>query len=280
MNNRDIFERVCAEASRFTTRSFSTSFSLGIASLHRRFHAPIYGIYGFVRFADEIVDTFHAHPQQRLLDRFKADTEQAIADRISLNPILHSFQKVVHAYGIGPELIADFLHSMQMDLERQTHDERSIKTYILGSAESVGLMCLKVFCENDCDLYESLKQPAMKLGSAFQKVNFLRDLRQDGAELNRAYFPGTSVAALDPRRKREIEMEIEGEFQEAAQGIARLPRSSRMGVRLAYRYYLALFRKIQHTPAERILQDRIRVADSHKLRLLVSSYLQHRLHLA
>ena len=280
MNNRDLFERVCAETSRCTTRAFSTSFSLGIASLDQRFHAPIHGIYGFVRFADEIVDTFHEHPQQRLLERFAADTALAIADRISLNPVLHSFQKVVHRYGIGQELIDLFLRSMRMDLERRSHDEASLNAYILGSAESVGLMCLKVFTENDGARYERLKPAAMRLGAAFQKINFLRDLRQDGKELGRAYFPGVDPAALSEEGKRSIEAGILADLEFASQGISGLPHSSRRGVRLAYLYYKALFERIQRTPAQRMMRVRISVPNTHKWGLLVSSYVQHRLNLA
>lgn len=280
MNNRAIFEEVCKQASRTTTRAFSTSFSLGIIMLDRRFHDPIYGIYGFVRFADEIVDTFHEHPQERLLMEFQEATANAIAHRISLNPILHSFQHVVHQYGIGNDLIEGFLRSMRMDLVRRSHDERSLKDYIFGSAEAVGLMCLKVFTENDNRLYEELKPYAMKLGSAFQKVNFLRDLQQDAGELGRVYFPGIDPSELSEEHKRAIERDIEAEFAEAEKGIAQLPRTSRMGVRLAYLYYLTLFRKIQRTPAHRVTQGRIGVNNGRKFGLLVTSYVQHRLNLA
>lgn len=279
MNNRDIFEQVCAETSRCTTRSFSTSFSLGIASLDKRFHAPIRAIYGFVRFADEIVDTFHGHAQQRLLDRFEEDTYLAIDQRISLNPILHSFQHVVHRFDLDLALVDTFLNSMRMDLQRKNHDDASYKAYILGSAESVGLMCLKVFAENDTALYERLEPAAMRLGAAFQKVNFLRDLRQDGQDLGRSYFPGIDPSALSPEGKLAIEQEIQADLDAAYKGILALPRGSRRGVRLAYLYYRALFRRIQRTPANRMLHQRIRVPQGQKLTLLVSSYVQHRLNL-
>lgn len=280
MNNRGIYEDVCARTSRLTTRAFSTSFSLGIASLDQRFHAPIYGIYGFVRFADEIVDTFLEHDQEQLLDAFTHDTCRAIEARISLNPILHSFQLVVHQYGIGRDLIDAFLQSMRTDLHRQMHDDASLKAYIFGSAEAVGLMCLKVFAENDERMYEELKVPAMKLGSAFQKVNFLRDLRQDSGELGRTYFPGIDPRRFDAEQKRAVESDIQSEFDAALKGIALLPPGARRGVRLAFLYYQALFRRIQRTPAHRILQSRISVPNRQKMGLLLSSYIQHRLNIA
>lgn len=280
MNNREIFERVCARTSRYTTRSFSTSFSLGISILDPRFHEPIYGIYGFVRFADEIVDTFHDHPQEQLLAAFKADTHRAIADRISLNPILHSFQKVVHGYGIGMDLIDTFLESMRTDLERSTHDRGSLQAYVLGSAEVVGLMCLKVFAENNELIYDELKAPAMKLGSAFQKVNFLRDLAQDAQDLGRSYFPNVDPLRLTEAQKHVIEGEIEAELAEALQGIMRLPQGSRMGVRLAYLYYRALLKRIMATPAHKILHQRISVPPGQKYGLLLGSYLRYRMKLA
>lgn len=280
MNNREIFERVCAKTSRDTTRSFSTSFSLGIAMLDKHFHEPIYAIYGFVRFADEIVDTFHGHPQQRLLDDFKRDTCQAIADGISLNPILHSFQKVVHEYGIGMDLIDTFLASMQMDLRRQKYDQAALQSYVLGSAEVVGLMCLRVFAEGNDRIYEELKGPAMKLGSAFQKVNFLRDLAQDANDLGRSYFPDVDPARMTEEQKRTIENGIEAEMREALEGIVRLPKGARMGVRLAYLYYRALLNRIRSTPAHRMLHQRIRVPQGQKMSLLLGSYVRYRLNLS
>jgi len=277
MNNRERFEKVCLATSRHTTATFSTSFSFGIRALDKRLHDPIHAIYGFVRFADEIVDTLHDFDRKELLDRFKRDTHQAIAEGISLNPILQSFQQAVHRYEVDVELIDTFFRSMEMDLDRMQHDERSFKEYVLGSAEVVGLMCLKIFCEGDRKLYDELKAPAMSLGAAFQKVNFLRDLREDNTTLGRAYFPGTVPRQLNEEQKDGIERDIESDFRHALEGIKRLPRCARMGVHLAYLYYRALFEKIQRTPASSILHQRIRVRNRYKLQLLLGTYVQHRL---
>ncbi|MCB0763172.1 MAG: phytoene/squalene synthase family protein [Flavobacteriales bacterium] len=277
MNNRIIFDAVCLEASRTTTRSFSTSFSLGVRVLDKRFRDPIHAIYGFVRFADEIVDTFHDQPQQELLGRFRTETFLSIERGLSLNPILHSFQHAVRSFGIGHELITTFLDSMAMDLEQATHDQHSFERYILGSAEVVGLMCLRVFCNGDGALYERLKPNAMSLGSAFQKVNFLRDLRQDNEELGRAYFPGTNMNALTTEQKQRIEEDIHADFEHAARGIAQLPKGARMGVQLAYLYYLNLFQKIRTTAAGDLFKQRIRVHNGNKLRLLIGAVVQDKL---
>ncbi|MBL0129483.1 MAG: phytoene/squalene synthase family protein [Flavobacteriales bacterium] len=279
MNNRDTYDEVCFAASRKTTRAFSTSFSLGVRVLDKRLRDPIHAIYGFVRFADEIVDTFHDHDQKQLLDRFRSDVEHAVAHGISMNPILHSFQKVVHDFAIEGELIDTFLVSMAMDLHRTEHDEGSYKRYVLGSAEVVGLMCLRVFCEGDKVLYEQLKPHAMSLGSAFQKVNFLRDLRQDNVDLGRTYFPGTDLKALTAEQKRSIEEEILREFENARNGISNLPRGAKLGVHLAYLYYRNLFEKIRCIAPHELFTERIRVRNRRKIRLLVGSYLQHQLHL-
>ena len=253
MNTIALYDRVCLKASRHTTRSYSTSFSLGIRSLHKRFHDSIYAIYGFVRFADEIVDTFHDHDKVDLMARFRADTYKAIADGISLNPILHSFQRVVNTYGIEEELYDTFLRSMEMDLTDHAHDRESYELYILGSAEVVGLMCLRVFCEGDDALYQRLKPSAMRLGAAFQKVNFLRDLKDDHVNLGRTYFPGVDVRNMSAEDKRRIEAEIDDDFRAALEGIRQLPQGARFGVYMAYIYYMNLFRKIQALPTERIL---------------------------
>lgn len=279
MNNRAIFDDVCTAASRQTTRAFSTSFSLGVRLLDPRMQGPIHAIYGFVRFADEIVDTFLDHPRAELLKDFERDTWAAIEGRISLNPILHSFQQVVHRHGIDRGLIASFLHSMEMDLYRSTHDGASYKEYILGSAEVVGLMCLRVFCQGDDALHRRLEGPAMRLGAAFQKVNFLRDLREDGQVLGRAYFPGTMQGGITEEQKRAVEADIRADMDAALEGIRALPRGARLGVHLAYLYYRALFRRIERTPAHRILQCRIRVPNALKMRLLLGTYVQHRLNL-
>ena len=275
MNTIALYDRVCLKASRHTTRSYSTSFSLGIRSLHKRFHDPIYAIYGFVRFADEIVDTFHDHDKVDLMARFRADTYKAIADGISLNPILHSFQRVVNTYGIEEELYDTFLRSMEMDLTDQAHDRESYELYILGSAEVVGLMCLRVFCEGDDALYQRLKPSAMRLGAAFQKVNFLRDLKDDHVNLGRTYFPGVDVRNMSAEDKRRIEGEIDDDFRAALEGIRQLPQGARFGVYMAYIYYMNLFRKIQALPTERILQERVRVRNRRKIALLTTSYLKH-----
>ena len=275
MNTIALYDRVCLKASRHTTRSYSTSFSLGIRSLHKRFHDPIYAIYGFVRFADEIVDTFHDHDKVDLMARFRADTYKAIADGISLNPILHSFQRVVNTYGIEEELYDTFLRSMEMDLTDHAHDRESYELYILGSAEVVGLMCLRVFCEGDDALYQRLKPSAMRLGAAFQKVNFLRDLKDDHVNLGRTYFPGVDVRNMSAEDKRRIEGEIDDDFRAALEGIRQLPQGARFGVYMAYIYYTNLFRKIQALPTDRILQERVRVRNRRKIALLTTSYLKH-----
>ena len=275
MNTIALYDRVCLKASRHTTRSYSNSFSLGIRSLHKRFHDPIYAIYGFVRFADEIVDTFHDHDKVDLMARFRADTYKAIADGISLNPILHSFQRVVNTYGIEEELYDTFLRSMEMDLTDHAHDRESYELYILGSAEVVGLMCLRVFCEGDDALYQRLKPSAMRLGAAFQKVNFLRDLKDDHVNLGRTYFPGVDVRNMSAEDKRRIEGEIDDDFRAALEGIRQLPQGARFGVYMAYIYYMNLFRKIQALPTERILQERVRVRNRRKIALLTTSYLKH-----
>ena len=277
MNTVDLYDKVCLKASRHTTYSYSTSFSLGIRSLDKRFHGPIHAIYGFVRFADEIVDTFHGYDKNDLLRRFREDTDKAISEGISLNPILHSFQRVVNTYRIEQELYDTFLDSMAMDLTDTAHDQGSYETYILGSAEVVGLMCLRVFCEGDEELYQRLKPSAMKLGAAFQKVNFLRDLKDDHQSLGRTYFPGIDVSHLDDSTKAQIEQDIQHDFDEALIGIRKLPKGARFGVYIAYVYYLNLFRKIKALPCDRMLKERVRVRNRRKIALLTTSYLRHSL---
>ncbi len=277
MNRMALYDAVCLKASRHTTLSYSTSFSLGIRSLDRRFRGPIHAIYGFVRFADEIVDSFHTHDKPALLRRFREDTCTAIAEGISLNPILHSFQRVVHTYGIDRTLYDTFLNSMDMDLRDTVHDRGSFERYILGSAEVVGLMCLKVFCEGDHALFERLRAPAMRLGAAFQKVNFLRDLRHDHHDLGRTYFPGLDVSRMDDGVKRSIEADIEADFDAAIQGIRQLPRGARFGVYIAYVYYRSLLHKIKALPTEHILRERVQVRNRSKLALLTTSYVRHSL---
>jgi len=275
MNARKLFDKVSAKTSRMTTRSYSTSFSLGIYFLDKKIHDPIYAIYGFVRFADEIVDTFHEHDKKRLLSEFKEDTYKAIRDRISLNPILNSFQLVVRKYNIDRKLIDTFLHSMEMDLYPNDYSQEKYEEYILGSAEVVGLMCLKVFTNGNQQKYDSLKPAAMKLGSAFQKVNFLRDLKADFEHLGRSYFPGIDLTRFDQDQKILIEKDIEKDFDDALVGIRNLPKEARMGVYLAYIYYRALFRKIKNTPSDKVLESRIRIRNTRKVGLMFNSYFRH-----
>lgn len=270
-----LFDKVSCRVSVITTKTYSTSFSLGIYCLDWKFHEHIYNIYGFVRFADEIVDSFHGYDKALLLEEFKADTYKAIERKISVNPILNSFQKVVHAYNIEMDLIDWFLKSMEMDLNVRSHNTESYDQYIHGSAEVVGLMCLRVFTENNENKYQALKPAAMKLGSAFQKVNFLRDLQNDYNTLERVYFPGVDMDQFSASDKRKIESEIEEDFAEALRGIKQLPAGSRFGVYVAYIYYKRLFDKIKSIPPSKILNERIRVSNSEKLQLLVTSYVRH-----
>jgi 15-cis-phytoene synthase len=274
-----LFDTVSIQCSRLTTKAYSTSFSIGILCLEKKLRDPIHSIYGFVRFADEIVDSFEGYPKSALLTQFKTDTYKAIADQISLNPILNSFQATVNQYQISSELIDLFLKSMEMDLVKTSYDNQEYNAYILGSAEVVGLMCLKIFCYGDNQQYERLKPYAMKLGSAFQKVNFLRDLRDDFIGLGRTYFPDVQITSFDESSKRRIEESISRDFAEAFAGIKQLPRGSRFGVYIAYVYYLALFRKIRNTPSDRVLKSRISIKKREKARLLAYSYVKHQLNM-
>ncbi len=273
----DLYSLTALKCSRLITQHYSTSFTLGIKTLHKRFHLPIYAIYGFVRYADEIVDTFHDHDKESLLDRFKEDTYKAIEEGISLNPVLHAFQLVVNKYHIDHELIEAFLYSMEMDLDHKTYNEESLDTYIYGSAEVVGLMCLRVFCQGDTQQYEDLKEPARSLGAAFQKVNFLRDIQADFDDRGRTYFPGVDFHNFTTNDKRAIEEDIQKDFDLAIIGIRNLPDGARMGVYLAYVYYLRLFEKIKNLPPTRILAERVRIPDSRKMLLLTKTYLRHRI---
>lgn len=277
MNHLALYQNTCVECSRLITKRYSTSFSLGIRLFHKRFRAPIYAIYGFVRFADEIVDTFHDYSKRSLLERFRKDTYLALEEGISLNPVLQAFQQVVHQYGIERELIDAFLRSMEMDLDQNSYDTSDYNTYIYGSAEVVGLMCLRVFCEGDNARYAALKAPACRLGAAFQKINFLRDIRSDYDERDRTYFPGVDFRTFDNAAKAQIEADIEADFDAALEGIRQLPNGTRLGVYLAYKYYTQLFAKIKSAAAQRITQERFRVSDKRKLYLLFSSALRHRL---
>lgn len=276
---KELYDQVSIKCSRLTTKTYSTSFSLGIRCLGKELRDPIYAIYGFVRFADEIVDTFHDYNKEQLLEKFKEDTYRAIDDTISTNPILNSFQTTVNHYKIDRELITSFLKSMEMDLQKKTYSPEGIKEYILGSAEVVGLMCLRVFCNGQDDLYNQLKPYAMSLGSAFQKINFLRDLRADYVGMGRTYFPEVDLNNFNDETKRTIEESIAKDFHHGYEGILRLPRSSRFGVYVAYVYYLALFKKIKNTRPQDILESRVRIANHDKARLLAYSYFKHQLNM-
>jgi len=272
----NLFDLTTFKCSKVITEHYSTSFTLGIKTLHKRFHYPIYAIYGFVRYADEIVDTFHNHDKKALLDRFKVETYQAIDEKISLNPVLHAFQSVVNKYHIEEELIEAFLKSMEMDLHKQTYNLNTYEEYIYGSAEVVGLMCLRVFCEGDEQQYQNLKEPARRLGAAFQKVNFLRDIKSDYEERGRVYFPGIDFSSFSSQAKCQIEDDIQEDFDAAYQGIIRLPSGAKLGVYLAYIYYLNLFKKIKNCSADTIADRRIRIPDNQKFALLISTYFRAR----
>ena len=274
---KKLFDEVSYNVSRIVTEKYSTSFSLGILALKPAIRPSIYAIYGYVRLADEIVDSFHDYDKTTLLERFRNETNTALQEGISLNPILQSFQETVNRYKIDPSLIAQFLHSMEMDLYPIDYNSERYQEYILGSAEVVGLMCLQVFVEGDKATFEKLKPYAMQLGSAFQKVNFLRDLKADYQILGRTYFPNIQMHLFSPEIKHQIEAEIESEFKEALTGIKMLPASSRFGVYLAYRYYLSLFTKIKNTPAEKIMSQRIRIPNSQKLSLAMRSYVHYKI---
>ena len=269
-----LFDEVSMMCSKLTTKRYSTSFSLGILFLKNPIRNPIYAIYGFVRFADEIVDSFDGYDKKYLLAKFRADLYEALEHRISLNPILNSFQQVIHQYNIDVELVNVFLDSMEMDLDKQFYVKENYEKYILGSAEVVGLMCLKVFLDGNQEKYDELKPFAMKLGAAFQKINFLRDLKDDYKTLGRTYFPNVDMNEFTLQSKREIEDEIALDFKEALIGIKNLPVTSKGGVYLAYVYYFTLFKKIKRVSVERVLVERIRVSNGEKIALMFKSMLQ------
>lgn len=276
---KELFDFTAFECSELITKRYSTSFTLGIKTLNTKFRKPIYAIYGFVRYADEIVDTFHDHDKKDLLDRFKKDTYKAIEEGISLNPVLHAFQIIVNEFKINHDYIEAFLKSMEMDLYDQEYSNEKYKEYIYGSAEVVGLMCVQVFCHGDEALFDKLIAPARSLGSAFQKVNFLRDIKSDFQERGRIYFPDVDFNRFSSRDKALIEADIEKDFTDAYQGILGLPKGAKPGVYLAYIYYHSLFKKIKKTQSSSILQARIRVPDMIKLLLLVRTHFQSRLNL-
>lgn len=276
---KEVFDKVSNKCSEITTKYYSTSFSFGIKALDKKLHKPIYNIYGFVRFADEIVDTFHDYDKKKLFYHFKEETINSLKDKISLNPILNSFQKTVHQYNIEWNLIDTFLKSMEMDLEKRVYDKEKYKQYILGSAEVVGLMCLRVFVLGNEKKYKKLKPYAMTLGSAFQKINFLRDINNDFQHLGRTYFPEIDLNTFSQKEKEKIENDIENDFQKALKGIQQLPITSRGGVYLAYIYYYSLFKKIKTLPASKILEKRIRISNSYKLLLMIQSKIKNKLNI-
>lgn len=273
----DLYNTTTFECSKLITEYYSTSFTLGIKTLDKRFHFPIYAIYGFVRYADEIVDTFHGFDKKTLLSTFRDDTFKAIEDKISLNPVIHSFQMVVNEFQIDHDLIKAFLHSMEMDLYQSEYNQVGYEEYIYGSAEVVGLMCLRVFCEGNNEMYQALKDDARSLGSAFQKVNFLRDIKSDFQERGRTYFPNVDFTNFTLKDKQLIEDDIQADFDAAYRGIMNLPKGAKAGVYLAYKYYLRLFDKIKGCPASKIQNERIRVPDFQKVALLAKTYFQFRL---
>jgi 15-cis-phytoene synthase len=259
-----LFHQASQDCSKITTKLYSTSFSSAIRLLNKDLRTPIFNIYGFVRFADEIVDTFHDYPQDDLLQQFEDETYAAIKRGISLNPILHSFQITVNRYNIDLQLIDAFFKSMRLDLHKQQYDQAGYEEYIYGSAEVVGLMCLYIFCDGKCQQYEELKPYARSLGAAFQKVNFLRDLKADVVDLNRMYFPGCDFRNFTTKDKMIIEADIQADFDNAYIGILKLPLKARFGVYVAYKYYLSLFKRIKRVEPEHIMEQRIRVPNFNK----------------
>jgi phytoene/squalene synthetase len=275
----DLYYDVCRECSQRTTERYSTSFSSAIRLLHKDLRTPIYNIYGFVRFADEIVDTFHEHDKGTLLNEFTEETWKAINRGVSTNPILQSFQETVNQYHIDHALISAFFRSMSFDLDKQQYDQQGYQEYIYGSAEVVGLMCLYVFCDGNTDLYTKLKPYAQALGSAFQKVNFLRDMKADYQVLSRTYFPGVDFSKFTLHKKKQVEEDIAADFSKAYEGIRKLPMKARFGVYVAYKYYLSLFDKIKKSQPQVLLEDRIRIPNYSKAFILVRAGLRSQLNI-
>lgn len=274
-----LFHNTSENCSRIVTENYSTSFSSAIRMLHKDIQKPVYNIYGFVRLADEIVDTFHDHDKSFLLQQFKIQTHDAIERGISLNPILHSFQRTVNQYNIDHKLIDAFFYSMEMDLNKQAYDCESYKEYIYGSAEVVGLMCLYVFCEGKKDMYDSLENAARSLGAAFQKVNFLRDFNADFNGLSRVYFPGCDFNNFTEQQKSGIEEDIHIDFKNAYHGITKLPLKARFGVYVAYKYYLSLFKKIKQLEPARVLEERVRIPNYRKALIIFRAGIKYQLRL-
>lgn len=272
----ELYYTTSSNISKLITKSYSTSFSIAVSTLAPKIRGDIYNIYGFVRVADEIVDTFHNHKQANLIRKFEEDFYLAYYEGISTNPVLNAFVQTVRKYDIPLDLVHDFLESMKMDLDKVVYTSKNYNQYIHGSANVVGLMCLYVFVEGDVKKYEKLKEPAMRLGSAFQKVNFLRDLKQDTQELNREYFPGFANGVFTDELKKQVVDEIEREFTEAYQGIKKLPVTSRLAVYIAYKYYRTLLLKLKRTPSKKIMTERIRIPNYRKIAVLADSYIRYK----
>ncbi len=273
----DLYTHNALHLSKLTTKNYSTSFSLGVSLLKKEYRLPIYAVYGFVRVADEIVDTFHDQEKERKLAEFRRDTYQSILDGMSTNPILHSFQWVVNEYNIDHQLIEAFLISMEMDLTKKEYTPEEFKQYVYGSAEVVGLMCLRVFYKDQDEAYEALIQPARKLGEAFQKINFLRDIHSDYKERGRFYFPGVDMHSFNNETKALIEADIKKDFDEAYEGIRKLNRVSKLGVLVSYTYYLKLFEKIRNTDASNIFKKRYRISNTRKILILLRCVIEVKL---
>ena len=277
---KSIFDKVSEDSSKIVIKRYSTSFYFSSSLLSKSIRQDIFNIYGFVRLADEIVDTFHEFPKKELLNEFEEELWRSIENKISLNPILNSFQNTVNRYSIPKDLIRSFLDSMKMDLEKK--DSTSVeeyKKYIYGSADVVGLMCLKVFVKGSETLYSNLSEYAISLGSAFQKVNFLRDLKDDSNILKRVYFPNVDMDDFNEESKKEIINEIELDFKNAIKGIARLPKNSRFAVYIAYRYYNKLLKKLKRTSSENIVKKRVRIHNFQKFTVIARSYVKYQLNL-
>lgn len=265
----ELYNEVCFKTSKIVTTKYSTSFSIGILLLDKEIRKHIYSIYGFVRLADEIVDTFHNTNQKYLLEKFEEDTYEAIKSGVSLNPVLHSFQMTVNHYKIKHSHIDAFLNSMKMDLYDLEYDQTQFENYIFGSAQVVGLMCLQVYTNGSENEYEKLKDSAIRLGSAFQKINFLRDLKDDINDLGRSYFPSLDIKKFDEKTKKEIETDIQNDFEFALSGIKQLPNNSKLGVYTAYLYYKTLLKKINKLSADRIMNKRIRISNFNKFIIMI-----------
>ena len=274
-----LFHTTSENCSKIITENYSTSFASAIRMLHRDLRTPIFNIYGFVRFADEIVDTFHEYDKADLLREFKIETYNSINRGISMNPVLNSFQSTVNKYNIDLKLVDAFFHSMEMDLDKKSYDCHGYKEYIYGSAEVVGLMCLYVFCEGNPDKYAKLESSARALGAAFQKVNFLRDIKADYNGLSRVYFPGCDFANFSEKDKRQIEDDIQTDFKNALDGIKKLPLKARFGVYVAYKYYLSLFKKIKRLEPARVLESRIRIPNYLKAMIVFRAGIKNQLRL-